>query len=204
MRGSISARSTKKPLNKNLHKQTVLWTQLFSIFTVIASLIIVSNRFPPQTPGIKYTALTALSVWLTGDIILSVNLPYQNVIHVLLQSLSLSLLLIIFLIFIRQRKPVLFRYPIYMAFIPLLIPAAQFIVMDTQIMREIIFMALQGVSIFVFALLSWAYTNELNHKLYSIAGILLLMWGFSFYWILQTQRMSGSGLINSGSCTLLL
>lgn len=162
-----------------------MWTQLFSIITVLVSLTIVIKKFPSSVPDLKYTGIAALAAWLLGDIMISVNMPYQEVLHVILQSLSLSLLLIVFLIFIRCRKPVIFRYPYYFVFIPLLIPVAQFLIMETEIMREIIFMSLHGVSIFVFTLLAIGYGRELNYKLLTIVGVLLLLWGFAFFWILK-------------------
>lgn len=162
-----------------------MWTQLFSVFTVLASLLIVLKNFPSEIRDIKYTSITAISVWLIGDIVLSINFPFQDILHVLLQSLALALLLIVLLIFIRNRKPVIFQYPYYIVFIPLLIPIAQFIIMETEIMREIIFMSLHGVAILVYILLSTAYVNELNHKLLTLIGVILLLWGFAFFWILQ-------------------
>lgn len=162
-----------------------MWTQLFSIITVVASLAIVYKKFPSEARDIKYISLAALFGWMIGDIAMAANIPYIENLHIFLQSLALALLLIVYLIFIRQRKPVIFRYPYYIVFIPLLIPVAQFIVMQTVIMREIILMSLQGVSILVFILLAVGYARELQYKLLTIIGVILLLWGFSFYWILQ-------------------
>lgn len=162
-----------------------MWTQLFSIFTVIVSAVIVLKKFPSQPKGARYASLTALLSWLAGDIIISINVPYQKAFHIILQTVSLSLILVLFLQFIRQRKPVIFRYPYYMVYVPLLIPFAQVIVMDAQIIREIIFMSLQGVAIIVFAILSFGYSAELRYKLLTIVGLILLIWGFAFFWILQ-------------------
>lgn len=162
-----------------------MWTQLFSIITVVVSLAIVYKKFPSTTRDIKYLSLAALFGWLIGDISVATNIPYQANLHIFLQSFALSLLLIIYLIFIRQRKPVIFRYPYYIVFIPLLIPIAELIVMQTEIMKEIILMSLHGVSILVFILLTVGYVKELQHKLLTILGVILLLWGFTFYWILQ-------------------
>ncbi|MDX1641550.1 MAG: hypothetical protein R3220_07620 [Balneolaceae bacterium] len=162
-----------------------MWTQLLSIITVVVSLAIIFKKYPGEVRDIRYLSISALFLWLCGDIVISINVPYLDLFHVLLQSLALSILLIVYLIFIRQRKPIIFRYPYYLVFFPLLIPVAQIIVMETEIMREIIFMALHGVSIMVFILLAVGYAQELKHKLLTIIGVLLLLWGFAFYWILQ-------------------
>lgn len=187
MKSSTKGRSIKKLLNENLLSQTILWTQLLSIITVVASIAIVFKKFPAfSVQNIRYTSFAGLFVWLLADVTISTEVvPYQDAFHLILQSLSLSLLLTVFLIFIRKRKPVIFRYPRLTVYIPLLVPIAQFIVMDTKIMREIIFMSLQGVSIVVFTLLTAAYFKELNNKLLTIVGIVLLLWGFTFFWILQ-------------------
>lgn len=58
-------------------------------------------------------------------------------------------------------------------------------IMETEIMREIIFMSLHGVAILVYILLAAGYGKELNQKLLTIIGVLLLIWGFAFFWILQ-------------------
>jgi hypothetical protein len=178
-----------------------LWTQFFSIFAVIVSTVIVLKKLQPASKEIRYTSLIALSAWLIGDITVSSNLPYQEVLHIILQTISLSLILVVLLQFIRQRKPVIFRYPYYMVYVPLLIPFAQLIVMEAQIIREIIFMSLQGVVIIVFALLSFGYSEELKYKLLTIVGLLFLVWGFAFFWILQEYYIVYElawGLTNAG------
>lgn len=162
-----------------------MWTQLFSIITTVICLVIMIRKFQEGPSDIKYTGITALVAWLIGDITISVSFPYQEVIHIVFQSLSLSFVLIIFLIFIRKRKPVIFRNPYYMVFIPLLIPLAQAIVLETHLMKDIVFMSIQAVCIMVFIFLSIGYSKELHHKLFAIIGAILLLWGFAFYWILQ-------------------
>lgn len=162
-----------------------MWTQLFSILTVIVSIVIVLKEFPSASRDIKYLGIIALIIWLIGGITLNLTVPFQEVIHLTLQSSSLSLVLVIFLKFIRQRKPIIFRYPTYMVYVPLLIPFTQLIVMDTKVIGDIIFMTLQGISIIVYILLSIGYSSELNNKLLTIIGVLLLLWGFTFYWILK-------------------
>jgi hypothetical protein len=88
-----------------------------------------------------------------------------------------------------------------MVYVPLVIPIAQLIVVDAQIIREIIFMSMQVVGIIVFALLSFGYSEELRHKLLTIVGLLLLVWGFAFFWILQEYYIVFEwvwGLTNAG------
>lgn len=163
----------------------VLWTQLLSIFSSLICMGIVLRKYPASHTDIKYLSLAALSVWLLGDLSYSIQFSFQEYLNVILQSLALSFLLIIFLIFIRKMKPVIFRYPYYMVFIPLLIPLAQIIVIDTPMMRDIFFMSLEGVSILVFSLLCGIYTSEISTKLITLSGIILLIGGFTFFWILQ-------------------
>ena len=177
-----------------------MWSQLFSVISVILSLAIVLKKYPSSEADIKFTAITALLVWLIGDIIVSLNTPYQEFVSTLLKSLSLSLLLVLLLIFIRKEKPVIFRYPYFVVFIPLLIPIAHFMVMDTEIMRSVIHMSMQGVAISVFIFLSAGYANRIHHKLLTIVGVILLLWGFAFYWILQNYYIVYSwawGLTNT-------
>lgn len=162
-----------------------MWTQLFSILTAIVSIFIILKKFPSDSRDIIYPGIVALSTWLLGDIVLSLDIPFQKVMQLLLQSVSLSLVLVIFLKFIRQRKPIIFRYPTYMVYLPLLIPFTQLIVADTQFIGEIIFMSLQAICIVVYILLSIGYSDEIQNKILTIVGVLLLLWGFMFYWILQ-------------------
>lgn len=72
-----------------------------------------------------------------------------------------------------------------MVYLPLLIPITQLIVADTQIIGEIIFMSLQAICLIVYVLLSIGYSAEIENKILTIVGILLLTGGFTFYWILQ-------------------
>lgn len=161
---------------------------MFSIITVVLSIVIVIKKFSSSLiPDIKYISLTALLLWMMGDISISVEIPYEDTFNIILQSLALSLLLIIFLIFIRRRKPAIFRYPYYVVFIPLLIPVAQFVIVEAVVMRKIIFMSVQGVAIIVFILLAFAYAKELDNKVLATVGAILLVWGFAFFWILQNN-----------------
>lgn len=178
-----------------------MWTQLFSIITVIVSIIIVLKEYPSDIRDIKFSGLVALVLWVIGDIFVSLQVLYFEVIQLTLQSCSLSLVLVIFLKFIRQRKPIIFRYPYYMVYVPLLIPFTQLIVMNTKVIGDIIFMILQGISILVFVLLSIGYSTELKNKLSTIIGVLLLLWGFTFYWILKEYFIVFEwawGLTNTG------
>lgn len=178
-----------------------MWTQLFSIITVIVSIIIVLKEYPSDIRDIKFSGLVALVLWVIGDIFVSLQVLYFEVIQLTLQSCSLSLVLVIFLKFIRQRKPIIFRYPYYMVYVPLLIPFTQLIVMNTKVIGDIIFMILQGISILVFVLLSIGYSTELKNKLLTIIGVLLLLWGFTFYWILKEYFIVFEwawGLTNTG------
>lgn len=178
-----------------------MWTQLFSIITVIVSIFIVLKEFPSDALDTKYSGLTALILWLIGDIFISLQLPYQEVAQLTLQTSSLSLVLVIFLKFIRQRKPVIFRYPYFMVYMPLLIPFTQLLVMDASVIGEIIFMVLQVISILVYILLSVGYSYKLKNKVITIIGVLLLLWGFTFYWILKEYYIVFEwawGLTNTG------
>lgn len=59
---------------------------------------------------------------------------------------------------------------------------------------------MQGISILVFTFLSAGYADRLHHKLLTIVGILLLLWGFAFYWVLQNYYIVFSwawGLTNA-------
>lgn len=178
-----------------------MWTQLFSILTVIVCLLIVLREFPTKLRDVKYSAFISLILWLTGDIAISLNLPFQDVVQLTFQTCSLSLVLVIFLKFIRRHKPIIFRYPYYMVYLPLLIPITQLIVMNTKVIGNIIFMILQAVSVIVYVILSVGYSNELKNKTLTIVGVLLLLWGFTFYWILKEYYIVFEwawGLTNAG------
>lgn len=148
-------------------------------------ILIVLKEFPSESRGVRYAGLTALILWLIGGIALSLDIPFQEVVQFTLQSCSLSLVLVIYLKFIRQRKPIIFRYPYYMVYLPLIIPLTQLIVLETRVIGEIIFMTLQAISIIVYILLSVGYSADLKNKILTIVGVLLLLWGFTFYWILK-------------------
>lgn len=178
-----------------------MWTQLFSILTVIVAIVVIIKEFPSESRDVKFLGLFGLTIWVIGDITISLQIPYHEVAQLTLQSCSLSLVLVIYLKFIRQRKPIIFRYPHYMVYVPLLIPFTQLIVIDSRVIGEIIFMTLQGISIIVYILLTVGYSEELKNKLLTIIGVLLLLWGFTFYWILKEYFIVFEwawGLINMG------
>lgn len=162
-----------------------MWNALFSTFTVLICAYVILRSFPGYIRGVKAISLTALSLWLLSVTIDRIGIEFSEIAVKLLQSLSLSLLLVLFLTYVREGKPTIFRYPVGMTLIPLIIPAAHAVVLDVEIMNTVIFMTVQGAGIVVFILLGLTYFNSIRNKSVFILGILSLIWGFLFFWILK-------------------
>ena len=164
-----------------------MWNALFSTITAITCLFLVIKTFPTEQKGIKITTITALGLWGLSITFDRIGSSHVELVITLLKSISLSLLLVLFLIFVRERKPAIFRYPMGMTIIPLTIPIVYLFVHDIEIMNRVIFMSVQGASILIFALLGITYFKLIENKWLLLIGVISLIWGFLFFWVLQNH-----------------
>jgi len=118
------------------------------------------------------------------QILAALEFTYSRQILDVLHIVALSLALVTLLMFVRYLRPPIFRYPYFLTMAPLLIPVAQILVIDTHLIKDIIFMTIQGIAVIVFLLLILFHERNRNLRHIAAISVLLFMLAFITYWFL--------------------
>jgi hypothetical protein len=163
-----------------------VWGHLFIFVATLASIYIVYKEYSNHWRDYKITLLSAGSVWLLSQVIYALEFEILHSIPGILLVIANSILLISFLILIRIMKPDFFRYPYLIVFMPLILPVAYLMVLNSSIMQSLIFFSMHVATIAVFIILSIGYRERLKYypKL-PAASVILLCVAFISYWILE-------------------
>lgn len=162
-----------------------MWGDVYFLIAVILSLSIIFQKYPNDVKDIKFTSITALIIYLTGQLIQFVELTYIDRVNTMLTIVSLSLVFVILLMLIRKLKPVVFQYPYPIVFLPLMLPVSFAFMMDTIIVEQIIFASIQAVVIVVLFLLTAGYSEYMESKWGMGTGLILFILAFVLYWMVK-------------------
>lgn len=116
----------------------------------------------------------AMGISATGVLSQLFYLPYSHVIYQVCCLTGTSLLLVSMLIFIRKLKHEIFRYPLFMAYSPLILPLTYLLIYDVAILRDILFAGIGILPVLVAVILIDSYKKKEAVRRYSI-GIALLI-----------------------------
>ncbi len=161
-----------------------MWGQIFIFISAILCLYWILKNIPNHLKDIKIAAGSGISLWLIMQFIAALELTYIRQLLDILHIVALSLALVTMLMFIRYLRPPIFRYPYLITIAPLLIPAALILVIDTHLIKEIIFMTIQAIAVIVFLLLILAHEKNRHLKHISMISVLLFTLAFITYWFL--------------------
>jgi len=161
-----------------------VWGQIFIFISAILCLYWILKNIPNHLKDIKIAAGSGISLWLIMQFIAALELTYIRQLLDILHIVALSLALVTMLMFIRYLRPPIFRYPYLITIAPLLIPAALILVIDTHLIKEIIFMTIQAIAVIVFLLLILAHEKNRHLKHISMISVLLFTLAFITYWFL--------------------
>lgn len=165
-----------------------MWGQLFLFLATVYSLYLIIKHVPGLFRDIKIITVTALFIWLFSQINYTgeFNL-YEEKYHDFNLIIIISLILSTELIIVRIMRPGVFRYPHFLVLTPLLIPVSFILIIDTYMIRDIVFITTQGIAIVVYLLLLLE-KDELALALASrksVIGISLLLLAYVTYWFIQ-------------------
>ena len=161
-----------------------MWGQIFIFISAILCLYWILKNIPNHLKDIKIAAGSGISLWLIMQFIAALELTYIRQLLDILHIVALSFALVTMLMFIRYLRPPIFRYPYLITIAPLLIPAALILVIDTHLIKEIIFMTIQAIAVIVFLLLILAHEKNRHLKHISMISVLLFTLAFITYWFL--------------------
>src|SRR5690625_766785 len=101
-------------------------------------------------------------------------LPFSHVIYQACCLTGNSLLLVSMLIFIRKLKHEIFRYPLFMAYSPLILPLTYLLIYDVAILRDILFAGIGILPVLVAVILIDSYKKKVGVRRYGIVTVLFI------------------------------
>lgn len=163
-----------------------MWGQLFLFLATVYSLYLIIKHVPEHYKDIKIITVTALLIWLFSQIIYTgeFNL-FEKIYHDFNQIVIISLILSTELIIVRIMRPGVFRYPYFLVFTPLLIPVSFILIINTYMIRDIVFMTTQGIALVAYFLLMLEKEELSLLTKKSVTGIILLLLAYTTYWFIQ-------------------
>ncbi len=160
-----------------------MWGQLLLFIASIYCLYLVIAKITSKRYDIKSVLIFAIIVWIgsqffnPGD-----TIQIENTISELLHILNISLVLTILLIIVRSLRPAIFRYPYFLVYSPLIVPFFFLLVMDTDLIKTIIFMTTQGIAILVYLLLLTEKYAVVHKTRYGLIAVLMITLSYVSYW----------------------
>lgn len=162
-----------------------MWGQLFLFCSAIGCLYFVIKRVPAQKIDLKIVLIIAILFWIISQLISSGDMiMIDDMISDLLQISIISLVLTALMIIVRNLRPVIFRYPYFLVYSPLSLPIFFLLVIDTYLIKDLIFMASQGIALIVYLLLLTEEQAIAHKKRFGFIGLLLIIISYTIYWFL--------------------
>lgn len=164
-----------------------MWGQLLLFLATVYSLYLFIRVLPAQNRDLKIISVITFIIWLLSQVIYSGEMNfYEDIHHDFIQITIISLILSAELILVRLMRPDVFRYPYFLVFTPLLIPASFILIINTYMIKDIVFMTTQGIAILVYLLLTFEKQEVNLFSKKAIIGIVLLLIAYLTYWFIQT------------------
>lgn len=160
-----------------------MWGQLILFITSVYCLYLVISKVDSQKSDIKSVLILGISIWIISQFFNSDDtIQIDNTISELLHILNISLVLTILLIIVRSLRPAIFRYPYFLVYSPLLVPIFFLLVIDTYLIKTIIFMSTQAIAWLVYLLLL-TEENAVAHKTsFGLISALMIFLSYLSYW----------------------
>lgn len=162
-----------------------MWGQLILFISSVYCIYLVISRVSSKKSDIKSILIFAILIWIISQFFNSGDtIQIDNTIAEFLQILNISLILTILLIIVRSLRPAIFRYPYFLVYTPLLVPLFFFLIIDTYLIKTIIFMSTQGIAMLVYLLLLTEENAVAHKKKYGVISVLMILASYVTYWFL--------------------
>ena len=163
-----------------------MWGQLLIFLTTVICLYLLFKQLSGNFKDVKIVTSLALFIWLLSQIAYTGEFHfYEEIYHDYHNIIIISLILTAELMIIRVMRPALFRYPYFLVYTPILIPISFILIINTYMIKDLVFMITQGIALVVYLLFLFDKSeNRLINK-QSIIGIILLLFSYLTYWFLQ-------------------
>lgn len=160
----------------------ILWSEILTIICSLTAIVIILFYSGNKYVHLRiFLSLSLLSIILNLSTSFGLDL-YETEIVEWTKIVSISFILVVTAILIREMKPTYARYPVLFSYVPLLIIAVYPFISDAAILKNVLNQLLQGGAIVVAILLYLSMYKSLSKHFLYILGILLFAFSFGFYW----------------------
>jgi hypothetical protein len=151
----------------------------------------------------------AYSILITLSVMLSLILTGQVIFERAAELLFLVVLLltmVFLLLSVRTLQPEYARQPVAYAYVPFIILPFYAYFIDTQILSDITFLAIQSTCLIVFGGLAITYFNSLKNGYLLFAALIFFITAFTVFWLANAEReliyslthlLAGAGMITA-------
>jgi len=139
----------------------------------------------PHLEYLAYTIFISLSVMLS--LIFTREAIFDRAVE--LMFLVILLLTMVFLLLsVRLLQPEYVRQPVFYSYIPLIIFPFYAYFIDTQVLSDVTFLALQATCLIVFAGLTVTYFKTIKNGYLLFISLLFFITAFTVFWISNAER----------------
>lgn len=175
---------------------------LILILSVSYAAVVCHKSISDQFKDARITLVVSAGMWLASEIYSSFSFAFSEAVADISLIVTYSVILVAFLMLIRELKPAVFRYPYFAVFMPLIMPVSYYLIYQTSMMREIIVHSISGMIVMISLLLSISYRTDSKSLISAISGSLLLTASILVSFILDDDKyihliwyvVSGTGL----------
>lgn len=145
----------------------------------------VITKITSENHDIKSVLIVAILIWISSQFFNSGGIiQIEKTISELLHILNISLVLTILLIIVRSLRPAIFRYPYFLVYSPLIVPFFFLLIIDTDLIKMIIFITTQGIAIFVYLLLLTEERAVAHRLKYGLIAAFMILISYICFWLL--------------------
>lgn len=163
-----------------------MFGQILLLLVVIYCTHSFRKTFPDKYEDVKHSISISAGIWLIGQVYYSIGFSFESFIRNVSTTTSLSILLVAFLMLIRELKPHLFRYPYFTVFIPIIIPFTYIFVYDIPVIRNTILYSIAIIAITVQLLLVIGYRGVYSAFSKGVVGSIFLFLGYMYMMFSET------------------
>lgn len=153
-----------------------------------ASLYTLYRFWTVDTPRMTLKVVKYLFMFALGDTLLALGMIItsleSDMVTSWTQIIAISVVLSGLSILIRELKPVHTRYPVQFAGLPLLLIPTFLLIDDSEVLKDLLNMFLQGGTVLVLILIAIAVTEGFRRLLQFSIAILLVTITFGIYWFI--------------------
>jgi hypothetical protein len=170
------------------------WAGLLLSIVLFAGIIINRNKYIESEGRLVYgvyslaaMVLFAASLTLNEQILTgsAVNSPTAQSILEWGRMIGVALLMSGLIILIREAKPSITRFPVAFCWLPLILIPVYALVMNSVFLKEILVGFYEGGTLLAALLMYSLLLGRQAKYLFTVIGIVLLIFGFVLYWIFR-------------------